>query len=532
MGIFNHKHWFAVFALLLINCTIAFTQEKTSVSVTGDVLRNLVKDGQQVFRYLNNVNILHQGTVMTCDSAYLYRKKNTVEAYGHVVVIKEDGKLYGDHLLFDGNTSLGKVTGKEVKLIQKNSTLVTDIIYFNTKTNSAYYLTKGVLTDPDNKLISQSGYYFSKQKRYNFTGNVEMEGKDGRIITDSLEYDITNEVISFYGPTRIYNEDNYVYCEKGWYNRKNGQSNFFTNAFMQQKANKVYGEDIFYDKANGFVRIVDKVAIVDTTNKTTIFGGKATYWNKEKKAIVEKDPLLLMVSENDTLFLRSDKMLLNSYSDNSLPDSVYRIVRALGKVAYYKTDLQGLCDSIIYNTKDSTASFFSKPVLWSDNNQITADFIKGYSSKDNKIRRMDFDGNAFSVAKEDSVHYNQIKGKSMVAFFSKGQINRLDVKGNGQTVYYLRDEGVIAAVNKAESSDLTAYFRNRKPSRITFKVKPISVFYPIEKVDKEEVTLKGFRWLDNIRPKSKFEIIPKGLNLVLTDAKPWFKRDVKSYYKE
>ena len=141
-----------------------------------------------------------------------------------------------------------------------------------------------------------------------------------------------------------------------------------------------------------------------------------------------------------------------------------------------------------------------------------------------------FDGNAFSVQQEDSINFNQIRGKSMIAFFVKGQLDKLDVKGNGQAVYYLRDEGVIAAVNKAESTDLSARFKKSKISKISFTLKPVSTFYPIEKVDYEEITLKGFQWLEDSRPKSKFEIIPKGLDLVLTDRKSWFKRDIKSIY--
>ncbi len=532
MGVLNHMNWFAVSALLLFFGLASFGQTEKGIQVKAESMKSLVRDGQQVARYLGGVTALHEGATMECDSAYLIRKQNILEAYGHVVIIKEDNTLYGDYLHYDGNSSSGKVSGKEVKLVQKDANLVTDVIYFNTKSNSAYYLTKGVLTNPENKLISLRGYYFSRLKRYNFSGHVEMEGKDGRLFTDSLEYDTEKEVVYFYGPTRIYNKDSYVYCERGWYNRKNGQSNFFSNAFMHNKANKVYGEDIYYDKPKGFTRIVDKVAIVDTTNKVTVYGGRASYWDIEKKAVIEKEPLLLAVSENDTLFLRSDNMLLNSYPDNNLPDSVYRLVRALGKVTYFRKDLQGRCDSIVYNTKDSTVSFFVEPVLWSENNQMTADFIKGYSSKDNKLRRMDFEGNAFSVAQEDSINFNQIRGKVMVAHFVKGQLDRLDVKGNGQAVYFLRDQGVIAAVNKAESSDLVARFKNRKVTRITFQVKPVSTFYPIEKVEREEITLKGFHWLDNIRPKNKFEIIPKGLDITLTDAKPWFKRDVESYYIE
>jgi len=530
MRLFNHMLRFAFTALLLFYCAFLNAQSEKEIHVTAESMKSLIRDGQQVFRYLKNVNILHQGAIMTCDSAYLNKKKGIIEAFNNVIVTKEDTKLYGDYLIYDEKVSSGKLTGKVVKLVQKDASLVTDILYFNTKLNSAYYLTSGTLTNADNKLVSQRGYYYSKNKKYNFAGYVELVGKDGLMFTDSLEYSTLDEVAYFFGPTRIYNKENYIYCEKGWYNRKENKSNFFTNAFVVNGSKRLYGQDIFYDKLNGYARVNDKVAIVDTTNKLTVYGGKANYWDSNKHAIIDDNPLMVMVSGNDTLFLRSDKFLVNTIPDSTLKDSTYRIVKALGKVAFFKKDLQGRCDSLIYNTKDSTFSLFVEPILWSDNNQITADFIKGYSGKENKIRRMDFDGNAFSVQQEDSINFNQIRGKSMIASFVDGQLARLDAKGNGQAVYYFRDEGVLSAVNKSESSDLSVIFKNSKPSRISFKVKPVSVFYPIKKVDYEEITLKGFRWLDDKRPKSKFEIIPKGLDLVLTDAKPGFQRDVKSNY--
>lgn len=512
--------------LLLFISNFSFGQKK-QVDINGEVLKNLILDGQQVFRYLHDVHILHEGAVMTCDSAYLFRKANIVKAFSRVVVKKDDVNLYGDFLYYDGNSSSGKVTGKEVKLVQKDANLVTDTIYFNSKQNTAYYLTKGVLTNPDNKLISQRGYYYSKNKKYHFAGSVEMEGKDGRMYTDSLEYGSQNEIVNFFGPTRIYNKENYVYCEKGWYNRKNEQSNFFINAFIENGDKKVYGQDIFYDKLNDLAKVVGRVAIVDTTNKLTVYGGKANYWGKRKEAEVDIDPLLVMISDADTFYLRSNKFIVNSIPDKSLPDSSYRIVKALGKVVFFKKDLQGHCDSLLYNTKDSTISLFVEPVLWNEKNQITADFIKGYTGAGNKIRRMDFDGNAFNISHEENLNFNQIRGKSMIASFTQGKLRKLDVKGNGQAVYYLRDEGDIVAVNKAESSDLTAIFSDGKISRISFKQKPVSSFYPIEKADLEELTLKGFRWLEETRPKNKFEVIPKGLDLVLTDAKPGFQRDIK-----
>lgn len=522
----NHISRFIFIALLFFASLPSFAQ-KEKVKVEAESMRNLTRDGQQVVRYLGNVNILHQGATMTCDSAYLTKKVNIVEAYGHVVVTKDDTKLFGDFLYYEGNSSTGRVTGKEVRMIQKDASLVTDVIYFNTKINSAYYLTTGILTNTDNRLKSKRGYYYSQTKKYYFADSVEMEGKEGRLYTDSLEYGSQDEITSFYGPTRIYNKENYVYCEKGWYNRKNDQSNFFNNAFIDNGAQKLYGQDIFYDKLNQYSRVIGKVAIVDTTRKVTIYGGRANYWGVKKAAEVLENPLMVMESEEDTLFLRSDKFLVNTISDSTLPDSSYRIIKALGVVKFFKKDLQGVCDSLLYNTKDSTVCFFVDPVIWNENNQISADFIKAYTTVGNNIRRMEFEGSAFIASQEDSINYNQIRGKMMIAHFTDGKLSKLDVKGNGEAVYFLRDEGVIAAVNKSESTDLVVSLKNNKISRISFNIKPVSSFYPIEKVDYEEITLKGFRWLDESRPKDKFSIIPKGLDLVLTDAKSGFQRDLK-----
>lgn len=513
-------------AFLLLISFYSFAQKDNVIQVKAKSLKPTTRNGEQVARYIGNVTLMHEGAIMNCDSAYLVKKTNVAEAYGNIVVTKEDTKLYGDYLYYDGNTSMGSVTGKEVKLIQKDATLVTDVINFNTKENSAYFLTSGVLTNPDNKLKSKRGYYFSKEKKYYFAGDVKMEGKDGRLYTDSLDYGIDNEVASFFGPTRIYNKEYYVYCEKGWYNKKDKQSNFFNNAFIDKKGQKLYGQDIFYDEQNGFAKLVGQVAIADTSRKVTIYGGKGNYSDKEKSGEIDENPLMLMVSENDTLFLRADKFLLNSIPRKDIPDSSDRIVKAIKEVRFFKKDLQGSCDSLFYNTKDSTLRLISNPILWNDKNQITADSISAFLGVDNKIRRMDFDGSAFITSQEEGINFNQIRGKKMVSSFVNGKLVKLDVTGNGQVVYFLRDEGELTAVNKSESSNLVARLKDGKISRISFKINPVSTFYPIKKVDYEEITLKGFKWLDEKRPKDKFSIIPKGLDIVLTDSKPWFHKDI------
>lgn len=504
----------AIFTFALVAYS-ALGQDDKAVQGRAEVMKNLTRNGQQVYRYINNVEILHRGTRMTCDSAYLTKKQDIVEAFGHVVVTKDETVLYGDFLYYDGGTAIGKVYGKEVKLVRKDATLVTDTIYFNSKINSAYYTTGGVLTNPENKLVSRRGYYFSREKKYYFSGDVVMENKDGRLFTDSLEYGSETEFVNFYGPTRIFNKKNQAYCEKGWYDRKNEKGNFFINAYLNNKAQRLYGQDIFYDKKTGYAHAIGQVAIVDSARRATIYGGTANYWEQKKEAEVIDNPLLVMEGNDDTLFLKSSRFHLVTIPDSTLRDSTYRIIKALGAVKFFRKDIQGQCDSLVYNTKDSTTSMFVSPVIWSDNNQITADFIKAFSGKNNKIKRVNFDGSAFIASKEEGNRFSQVKGKTMLAHFTDGEMTRLDVSGNGQSVYYYNDKGVIVAVNKLESTDIAVYFKNNKISHIKPKKNATAVLYPLSKVDPEELVLKGLQWLDDSRPKTKFDIIPKGLNITL-----------------
>jgi hypothetical protein len=91
----------------------------------------------------------------------------------------------------------------------------------------------------------------------------------------------------------------------------------------------------------------------------------------------------------------------------------------------------------------------------------------------------------------------------MLGYFVDNQLVRIDVTGNGQTIYYARDGEITVGVNKAESSDLKIFLKNKKVDRILFLSKPTSVLYPLEQAPPEELLLRDFIWLDEYRPLSR-----------------------------
>lgn len=73
---------------------------------------NTLADGTQIRKLIGAVEMKHDSTLMYCDSAYIYSKTNTVDAWGHIHINNNDSvHAYSNTLKYDGNTRLAKLIG-------------------------------------------------------------------------------------------------------------------------------------------------------------------------------------------------------------------------------------------------------------------------------------------------------------------------------------------------------------------------------------------------------------------------------------
>ncbi len=182
-----------------------------------------------------------------------------------------------------------------------------------------------------------------------------------------------------------------------------------------------------------------------------------------------------------------------------------RILLAYHKVKIYRKDIQGMCDSLVYIEKDSIFHFYQEPVLWSDENQLTAEKIE-LTTKNKQLHQIFLKSSAMLISMEDSAMFNQISGKQMTGYFSGNQLTRMDVIGNGQTIYYGTDQGEVIGVNRAICSDLIIYLEDNKVSRVNYIKQPSGTYYPLELFPPEESKLDGFIWLDQWRPEKREDV--------------------------
>ncbi|MFO7828019.1 MAG: OstA-like protein [Bacteroidales bacterium] len=485
---------------LTYNNTNLFAQEKEQIRILNSNSLEYSKEiGEGVRRFIGNVIFEHNNATMYCDSAYMFSKKNVIHAYSNVHVNRGDTlHLYGDFMRYSGNTNVGNVR-RNVILKDDEATLTTDSLDFNTKTNVAYYFNGGKIVNNENNLESVIGYYYANDDVFVYKDSVIVRTPDYTVYTDTLRYNTKTETAYFLGSTNIYNEDNHLYAENGWYKTKEKEFQFNQNARYQNKEKILLGDSLYFNDSTGIGIAIDNIEMIDTTENMILKGHYAYYVREPESFIVTDSAVLIQVTNKiDSLFLHADT--LRSHYDSS---GTYRIMRAYHQVQLYRFDFQARCDSMVYSFEDSVITMYTEPILWSEGSQMTAELVKIFT-KNQKIDYFHLIGSSLIISEEVIEKYNQIRGKEMLGYIRNNNLYKVDVFGNGQSIYYTKDQEEIVGVNFAESSDLIIYLKEGQVSRINMVKQPTGTLHPPGEL--EETKLKGFNWFEDLRPKSKFDI--------------------------
>jgi lipopolysaccharide export system protein LptA len=500
--------------------TVTTTQGPTTQTIKIDHASSLFHDNKVAGgaqRLIGNVEIEDDTTLMFCDSAYVY-SNNSFNAFGHVHLSRKDTiNLYGDSLHYDGNAKRAQMFGK-ISYKQKAMTLTTQHLIYSVDSSFVHYWDGGKIVDSSTTLTSKLGTYHSKLQMASFKDNVVLVNPEYTVKCDTMDYAPTQQISYFFGPTHITSKSNFMYCEQGYYNAASGVMQFSKHAFINgKKGEKLSGDQIYYNKKKDFGQVLDNVALQDTSDNITIKGDYAQYSGDTRTIMVTCRALMLQEYDKDTLHLHADTLygynVSMSDTTNSKEKSPPKLLLAYHHVKFFKKDMQGKCDSLTYDEKDSIMRMFYSPVLWSDVNQLTADTIRLYM-RNKKIDKMDMRNNAFiaskdtAASKNDSLQFNQIRGKNMRAYFVENKIHKVDVKGNSQTVYYVYSDNntKIVGANRADCSSMLIFISDNKIKTITFQDKPDATLFPMKDVKPAEFLLKDFIWREKERPHTLEDI--------------------------
>ena len=452
-----------------------------------------------------HVHFRHNGADLYCDSAHFYETSNSFEAFGHVKMIQGDTlRLTSDYAYYDGNDQLAQAR-YNVILKHRKSTLYTDSLDYDRMYNFGNFFEGGKLVDGTSVLTSDWGEYHTDTKMAVFYYDVQLKDKKMFLTTDSLYYDTQSSRAHIVGPSTITSGGSRIYSEDGYYNTKTERSELFGRSVIRDGGKTLIGDSVYHNPKDGTNYAYMNVIYTDSVNKNRLTGDYCEYNDSTGYAMSTKRAVAMDFSQRDTLYMHADTFKIFTF--NIRTDSAYRKIHAYNKVRAYRVDVQAVCDSLVYNSKDSCMTMYKDPIVWNMNQQLVGEEIRVYM-KDSTIDHAHVINQAFSVEQmPDSVHFNQVQSKDMKAFFQKGEIRETHAIDNVLIIYYPVDESdsTLIGLNYTETPLMKMFLENRKMKKIWME-KPSGVLYPMSQIPPDKYFLPQYAWFDYVRPLNKEDI--------------------------
>lgn len=453
---------------------------------------------------VGSVRLKHEGMYMWCDSALIYENSNSVEAFSNVRMEQGDTLfIYGDYLFYDGMSQLAMLR-QNVKLINHNTTLLTDSLNYDRLFELGYYFEGGMLTDEENVLTSDWGEYSPATKISVFNHDVTLVNPRFTLTSDTLKYNTENKIATILGPSVIVSDQNHIYSERGFYDTNSDVAELLDRSILTNEGKKLTGDSLYYDRKIGFGEAFDNVVMNDTVNKNMLTGDYCSYDEWNGYAMATKRAVAIDYSQGDSLYMHADTLKLLTFNMNT--DSVFREVRAYHKVRIYRTDVQGVCDSLVFNSVDSCLTMYTDPILWNGSQQLLGEEIKIYMN-DSTIDWAHIINQALTVEMIDSLYYNQVTGKEIKAYFEEGEMRKIDVLTNVMVIFYPEEkDSTLIGMNTSETSVLNIFLLDRKVQKMIMSPKSNGILYPLDQIPADKMRLANFQWFDYIRPLNKEDI--------------------------
>lgn len=423
-----------------------------------------------------DVHIRHDSTHFYCDSAYYYESMNSFDAFQNVHInVNDSVDMYSRTMTYDGNRRFAEFFD-DVQLMDDSTLLVTQYMTYDRVQHEACYPHHGVTIRGDKRLVSDIGFYRDDTKVFKLFNHVDASSPKYQLRTDTLYYDTNDEKMWFTGG--------------GWMKNEHNQ--------------EIIADSLLYDTQNSISKAVRNIQVTDTAYKVVMRGHYAEIWEKRGFSFATDTAYMVYYDGGDSLYITSDTMF---YHFKSEFNDVEKII-GRRHVRFYRSDMQGRCDTMTYNMTDSTVRMRVDPVLWADDTQMTGEKI------DIKIANHAIDslfqrGNAYIITKDSIEGYNQIYGADMVSKFSDGSLHHVKVTADAKVISWLRDDdGSLIGINKSSSKNMRIEMKEKSISLIKYYLDINETLYPEKDIKESDRYLDGFLWREEERPHLTTILMP------------------------
>lgn len=481
-----------------------------------------------------NVRIRQGTTFFSCDSCVINQRTRVFEAFGKVHINDADtAHVYSDYLQYFIDKRLAFLK-RNVKMTDGKGELTTNDLEYDVSTKIGIYRNGGKVVNGKTTLTSKEGYYYSDIHDVYFKKSVDLKDPAYVLKTDSLLYNTETEIARFMAQTFVRDSSGRTLITKeGFYDLKHKRTELGSNPVIQDKSLIITGKDIISNDSTGMTIITNNAVIRDTAEGRTVMAGQIFIDNKNESFLAIRKPVMIIKQDNDTIYLAADTLFsakltdlykaidtaaakdtlkgvqvlnLDKVKNKDAKDSSNRYFEAFRNVRIFNDSLQARSDSLFYSLKDSVFRLFQNPVVWTNKSQIKGDTIYLFT-KNKKADRLQVFENSLLINEVQPEIYNQVKSTRMDGYFIEGNIDSVRAKGSAETIYYIQDQdSAFLGINQSTCDILDIYFASQELRKVVFRSTVKGTMWPMRQKTPQEMRLTNFQWLEDRRPKTKFEL--------------------------
>ena len=492
----------------------------------SDTLRELRRDSIAIQSLFGHVKLQSDKTLFFTDSLAMNHKDNYIEAFGHVHINDKDSTdIYSDYMKYFVDTK-NIIFQKNVQLNDGKGTLSTDELHYDMNMHIGDYYNGGKVVNKNTTVTSREGTYYADTKDVYFKKNVKLVDPAYDLTADSLLYNSEQQLATFITNTFIRDSSGRtIKTREGFYDLKNHRAQFGKRPTITDKGETITADNIHFDDSTGISTAQGNAVFRDTVQNLTLISNLMIANKKTNSFLATQKPLIILKQDKDSIYITGDTVYSSNIPDSVLnrPDSVQgmaivrtaknpsdsslRYLQIYHHVRIFSDSLQAVADSCYYSGLDSIFRLFINPVAWAGGYQVTGDTMFLYT-KNKKPDRLYVFENSLVVGKTYTNMYNQIKGNTLNGYFKGGVIDYMRTQGSAEAVYYIKDDSMalvgVNRVNKADIIDLI--FLDKQLNKVVLRQDADGIMYPIRKVNPDEMKLRNFKWLEERRPKTKYEL--------------------------
>ena len=233
-----------------------------------------------------------------------------------------------------------------------------------------------------------------------------------------------------------------------------------------------------------------------------------------RKVIEENDTVAILKFVKTLRTLKTANDTTSTISEEPIEEEVkeeedsipfqFHVALAYHRGRFFKQDMQGVADSIVFIEKDSMLYLFRKPIVWSGERQVTGNRIDvHFNDSTTDWAYLPEYGLISEYVDED--FYNQISGKEIKAYFDGDELRRMTVSGNVETIFLPQEaDSTYNRLVTAESSYLELYLKNNQMDWLKMWPEVSGTVTPIFLVKKNQQYLQRFRWWGFLRPQREW----------------------------